>query len=154
MKFKGEKMKKILVLLVLTLFFSACNDKSAVLDAQMQNVNMAEKLKNKSFEIIKLEINGIDFTPSSSQDELAKMRFDDSEYSGFAGCNSFFGSFSTNGNIIEFKGNGGATKMICPRSVMKFENVLLTNLRGNFTILSEDIFIVLQKSKHIKLYLK
>lgn len=140
---KRKKMKKYL--LFLTAFaFLACGDKGNVAFANIEN---------KHLNIEKLIIAGKNFIPSTLQDENASITFTQSSYNGFAGCNRFFGSFSVKGDKISFADNGGATRMMCPPEVMRFENALLTHLRGEFTLSKENNSYIL-KSNEIKIYLK
>lgn len=134
-------MKKYL-LIAFALAFLACNDEVALKD-----------LENKDLKIEKIAISGKIFTPSSLQDENASVRFTNTQYNGFSGCNRFFGSFSLKNGKIVFKENGGATKMLCPPEVMRFEDALLSHLKGEFTLLKEKDSFVLH-SNEIKIYLK
>lgn len=104
-------------------------------------------------EIKKIAILDKIFTPSSLQDENANIRFTGTQYNGFSGCNRFFGSFGLKNGKIVFKDNGGATKMLCPPEVMRFEDALLSHLKGEFTLLKEKDSFVLH-SNEIKIYLK
>lgn len=132
-------MKKYL-LIALALAFLACNDEVALKD-----------LENKDLKIEKIAISGKIFTPL--QDENASVRFTDKQYNGFSGCNRFFGSFNLKNGKIVFEDNGGATKMLCPPEVMRFEDALLSHLKGEFMLLKEkDSFIL--HSNEIKIYLK
>lgn len=135
-------MKKHLCILACALAFVACKDGVAF-----------EKLENKSLNIQKIIISGETLTPSSLQDENASITFSQKGYNGFAGCNRFFGSFSLNGDKIIFADNGGATRMLCPPEVMRFENALLTHLVGEFTLGKENDSFILHSNK-AKIYLK
>ncbi len=49
--------------------------------------------------------------------------------SGNASCNSFFGSYSTSGTSITFKGFG-TTKKLCPPPKMRAERAFLASLKA------------------------
>ena len=136
-------MKKILFFITISLVFCACKNES---------VNALQALQNQSFIIAKLEFEGKTLTPSPLQDENSSISFDETQYNGFAGCNHFFGFFATKGDKISFLGNGGATKMMCPPEIMGFEDDLLANLYGEFSLESINESLVLGTSK-IKIFL-
>lgn len=137
-------MKKVLLSGVVVLLLCACNDKSAS--------SRLISLQNQSFVIQKLELAGKTLTPSALQDENSSISFDNTSYNGFAACNNFFGSFSAKNGKIHFNADGGATKMMCPPDIMAFEDDLLANLYGEFTLDKENESIILQSNK-IKIYL-
>lgn len=137
-------MKKYLYMMACALAFIACAGNNGVAFGDIEN---------KSLIIDKIIVSGKTFMPSSLQDDRASVSFSKADYNGFAGCNSFFGSFSLNGNKITFAGNGGATKMLCPSEVMAFEDTLLSHLRGEFTLSKENDKLILQ-SKEIQIYFK
>lgn len=135
-------MKKYFYIAACALAFIACADKNGV---------AFSAIENKSLVIDKIIVANKTFIPSPSQD--ASILFSKNNYNGFGGCNSFFGSFNLNGNKITFDGNGGATKMLCPPEIMIFENTLLSQLMGEFTLSKENNNLILQ-SKEIKIYFK
>ena len=137
-------MKKVLLSGVVVLLLCACNDKSAS--------SRLISLQNQSFVIQKLELAGKTLTPSALQDENSSISFENTSYNGFAACNNFFGSFSAKNGKIHFNTDGGATKMMCPPDIMAFEDDLLANLYGEFTLDKENESIILQSNK-IKIYL-
>ncbi len=64
--------------------------------------------------------------------------------SGFSGCNSFSGTYSTNGNVVRI-GGLASTRIACPQDVMDQELAFLTALQGvafidyqGSTVLLED----------------
>lgn len=135
-------MKKYLYIVACALVFIACANKNSVAFADIENKNLI---------IGKIIIAGKTFMPSLSQD--ASILFSKSNYNGFGGCNSFFGSFKLKSNKITFTNNAGATKMLCPPEIMIFENALLSQLIGEFTLNKENDNLILQ-SKEIKIYFK
>ena len=138
-------MKKILLFVVISLVFCACDEESAA------GVS-PKSVQNQNFIIAKLEIAGKTLTPSPLQDENSSISFDVAQYNGFAACNGFFGSFTIKNDKIRFNESGGATKMMCPPEVMAFEDELLSNLYGEFGVESEGESLVLKSSK-IKIFL-
>lgn len=137
-------MKKYFYIMACALAFVACAGKNGVAFGDIES---------KSLIIDKIIVSGKTLMPSSLQDENTSISFSKSDYNGFAGCNSFFGSFSLNGNKITFAGNGGATKMLCPPEIMLFEDALLSQLTGEFTLGKENDKLILQ-SKEMKIYFK
>lgn len=136
-------MKKYLCV-ALALVFVACNEKDGVALANIEN---------KSLNIQKLIVANETLTPSPLQDENASISFSQKDYNGFAGCNRFFGSFSVKGDKIVFADNGGATRMLCPPEVMRFEDALLRNLSGEFTLAKENDSFILRSNK-VQIYLQ
>jgi heat shock protein HslJ len=64
--------------------------------------------------------------------------------SGFSGCNSFSGTYSTNGNVVRI-GGLASTRIACPQDVMDQESAFLAALQGvafidyqGSTVLLED----------------
>lgn len=137
------KVKKYLCI-ALALAFMACDDKDSV---------AFESIANNSLNIEKFIVAGETFTPSALQDENASINFSQNDYNGFAGCNRFFGSFSLKDGKIVFADNGGATRMLCPPEIMRFEDALLGYLNGEFALGKENDSFILH-SKEMKIYLK
>jgi heat shock protein HslJ len=70
------------------------------------------------------ELNAEAFEPAAE----IFLRFEqDGRYFGNSGCNTFRGSFVTNGNSILF-GPGAATRMACPEPVSSQETAFLNAL--------------------------
>jgi len=64
-----------------------------------------------------LEIEGKSIvTPQSQKDAHMLLASDDSAVQGFAGCNSFFGQYSSSGEALTFSGLG-STMMACPEGM-------------------------------------
>lgn len=137
-------MKKHFCIAVVALALVACNEKDGVAFANIEN---------KSLNVEKIIVSNETFTPSPLQDENASINFSQKDYNGFAGCNRFFGSFNIKGDKIVFADNGGATRMLCPPEVMGFEDALLGNLNGEFTLTKENDSFLLRSDK-VKIYLK
>ncbi|WP_178991683.1 META domain-containing protein [Winogradskyella schleiferi] len=59
------------------------------------------------------------------------ISFDDTsnKVTGFAGCNSFFGSYTLENNKVAFS-NLAASKKFCSNDILKFENQFLESLRA------------------------
>lgn len=109
-------------LLALTLF-SACakesfNQSPASLFSNVQSLNIAK---------ITLQVK--ELSPKTE----AFMRFENGEFSGFIGCNRFFGNFKASQNELIFS-DAGATKMLCEPEIMQLEDALLVNLKGSFAV--------------------
>lgn len=58
-------------------------------------------------------------------DMYIQFDFANKRVSGSAGCNNFFGSFETTGDVIKFSGMGSTRKMCMDEDVMKHENQFL-----------------------------
>lgn len=137
-------MKKHFCAVVVALALVACSEKDGIAFANIEN---------KSLNVEKIIVSNETFTPSPLQDGNASINFSQKDYNGFAGCNRFFGSFSVKDDKIVFADNGGATRMLCPPEVMHFEDALLGNLNGEFTLAKENDSILLRSDK-VKIYLK
>lgn len=69
---------------------------------------------------------------------------DDGTYSGFAGCNSYTGTFNLKGSEIIF-GPAGATRKMCVPAVMDQETKFFRALRSGLSWRVEDTTLVLTK---------
>ena len=73
---------------------------------------------------------------------------------GNTGCNNYFTDFKrVNSETIEISTNGGATKMMCDRDSMKFENVFLQHLVGRFGVVESSDSLKLNGEK-MEIWLK
>lgn len=58
----------------------------------------------------------------------ATIQFTSDQFSGNGGCNTFFGSYTRDGQNLTIAENIGSTMMACAGSVMQFESTLLNTL--------------------------
>lgn len=72
-------------------------------------------------------------------DELKYIIFTDSAYTVKTGCNTVFGSYTANGDSIQF-GAGGSTRMMCPD--MTTEQAVLQILPSLATITVENDSVI------------
>ena len=73
---------------------------------------------------------------------------EDAKIYGNTGCNNYFTDFKrVNSETIEVSTNGGATKMMCDKDSMKFENVFLQHLVGRFGVVESSDSISLKGEK-------
>ena len=73
---------------------------------------------------------------------------------GNTGCNNYFTDFKrVDSKTIEVSTNGGATKMMCDKDSMKFENVFLQHLVGRFSVVESSDSISLNGEK-MEIWLK
>jgi len=89
-------------------------------------------------------------------DELT-LEFDSktNKVSGFAGCNRFFGTYTTNGNAISFS-EMGATRMMCQDEANKTEQKMFQTLakintyelsNGKLNLKNDDDFLIIANEK-------
>ncbi|MCV9965990.1 META domain-containing protein [Pararhizobium sp. BT-229] len=69
---------------------------------------------------------------------------DDGTYSGFAGCNSYTGTFGLEGTAITF-GPAGSTRKMCPPAIMDQETKFFEALKSGLSWKIEDTKLVLAK---------
>lgn len=79
---------------------------------------------------------------------------EDAKIYGNTGCNNYFTDFvRVNSATIEVSTNGGATKMMCDKDSMKFENVFLQHLVGAFSVVESSDSLTL-KGEKMEIWLK
>ena len=133
-----------LILAVFTLQSCKCQKETSNMQDNTQEENQAELLSGTyTISLIGTNRNFLDNLSISFDDAAKKV-------SGFAGCNRFFGTYSTESNAIKF-GELASTKMYC-EGMMEVEDQLLKalvqvstfsvkdnqlNLRNNDSILVE-----------------
>lgn len=78
----------------------------------------------------------------------AMLGIDDTKIYGNTGCNSYFTDFKRvdSGNI-EVSTNGGATKMMCDKDLIRFENIFLQHLVGTFSVVKSSDSLKLNGKK-------
>jgi heat shock protein HslJ len=110
----------------------SCNSKkeAATTDNVQQNNIMIQQTLSGTYTIENIEGN-------TSFSEKLTIAFDDASkmVSGFSGCNSFFGSYTVDGNTIEF-GDIGSSKKYCQEDKNNLERQFLAVLAkaNNFTV--------------------
>ncbi|WP_179021325.1 META domain-containing protein [Winogradskyella forsetii] len=113
-------MKFLLSLFTLIMTFSSC-------DSSKKAAELKETMQQR--------LSGTyNITQLKKEDVLSNkitISFDETsnKVTGFAGCNSFFGSYTLENNRIAFN-NLAASKKFCPNDIMKFENQFLESLRA------------------------
>lgn len=112
-------MKFFLSLFILIVTFSSCDSSKKAIETNQQ---MQETL-SETYQITQIGKN------SSIASELI-ISFDEAtkKVTGFAGCNSFFGSYTTEGNRITFE-NIAASKKLCQNEISTLENHFLKSLK-------------------------
>lgn len=106
--------------------------------------------ENKEFKVISLQSEGKELLYKG--DEPSRLSFKGGQFSGFVGCNNFFGSYSLKDDRLLISENVGATKMLCPPEIMAFEDEFLYKFKGEFT-LSEKNGLLILHSKGLELRL-
>lgn len=108
-------------------------------DAKPEHISTSGSASLEGTEWIAISIGG---TPSA-EDVRSTIAFQlEAKIGGSAGCNSYFGSWATEGNSITF-GHVGATRMMCPEPQMDQEDRFLAALgqAERFEILDEALLI-------------
>lgn len=132
-------MKFLLSLFVLLITISSCKSSTEVVELSK---NKPEKLSG-TYYIAQLEGNNVTLNN-------LEITFDETsnKVNGSAGCNSFFGNYSTENNTITF-GNVGATKKLCSKNIMVIEAYFLKSLSlvDSFSIDANDEISLLANDK-------
>lgn len=137
-------MRALIVLFMATIFFTSCDETKKVIDVA-GNVQLAG---NYAISVIGDE----DVTENAPT--ISFMAYDKS-IKGNTGCNSFFGKYALDLNVLTFS-DIGSTEMACEQPIMDIENNFLQALRktGSFslqdnvlTLLSKDDQSVLLKAQ-------
>lgn len=127
-------MKKTILSVTAAVFLLACSQE------QSQDFN----LEGKEFKLAKLIIDGKELELNGENKPF--ITFAKGQFSGFAGCNRFFGNFTQEKNKLNIAENSGATKMLCDPESMSFEDNLLGNFNSTFEIKSENNALTLEKA--------
>ncbi|HXS37871.1 MAG TPA: META domain-containing protein [Flavipsychrobacter sp.] len=114
-------MKRIIFVLLSIALFTACNRKMA----QSQSASASYSLTGTRWKLVALNTM-TDGLPVLNRD--AFLRIDSNKVSGFTGCNSYFGTYTTNDSLIHF-GPIGGTKLFCS-NIMKVESGLYNTFRN------------------------
>jgi len=135
-------MKFILSLVALLITVSSCKSNTEVVE---NSKTMQEHLSG-TYYITQLEGNDIALNK-------LEITFDETsnKVNGTAGCNSFFGNYSTENNTITF-GDIGATKKLCSKNIMAIEAYFLKSLslvdsffvdaNGGISLLANDKILI------------
>lgn len=85
-------------------------------------------------------------TIPSDGDEVAIEFTQDGKVNGYAGCNRFFGTYTTQGNTISFDGVG-MTRRMCDPTSMAVEDSLSKLLHGDSVIEIQQETLILKKDQ-------
>ena len=137
-------MRALIVLCMTTILLTSCDETKKVIDVA-GNVQLAGNYA----------ITAIgDKAVTENAPTISFMAYDKS-IKGNTGCNSFFGNYSLDLNVLTFS-DIGSTEMACEQPIMDIENSFLQSLRntGSFslqnnvlTLLSKDDQSVLLKAQ-------
>jgi heat shock protein HslJ len=116
---KIEIMKKIIMLIIAAAFLAACHHQSIPLTGNITGAS----LENTHWKLIALNAMK-DGLPVLQREVFVQLK--EGRATGNAGCNSYFGSYTTTGTNIHFTGIG-STKMFCQQG-MEVENNLIQAL--------------------------
>lgn len=85
-------------------------------------------------------------TIPSGDDKVAIEFTQDGKVNGYAGCNRFFGTYTTQGNTISFDGVG-MTRRMCDSESMAIEDSLSKLLHGDSVIEIQQETLILKKDQ-------
>ncbi len=111
-----------------------------VIDSAACPAIVSAELRNTYWKLREIEGKEIT-TPQGQQDAHLILSGDNSNVQGFAGCNSFFGQYSSQGEVLTFSGLG-STMMACPQG-MDTEVAFLQALGETNRAVIEGIFLQL-----------
>ncbi len=128
-------MKIIFSLFALIMITESCNSSKKSIDNSAKNVQTL----SGTYSISQIG----DIKPISKE---LSITFDDStnSMSGFAGCNTFFGTYSLDNNSMTFK-NIASSKKFCQKEINQLENQLITALNSvNTFSINENVISLLE----------
>ncbi|WP_175455540.1 META domain-containing protein [Winogradskyella thalassocola] len=131
-------MKFLLSLFTLLITISSCKSSTDVVE---NSKNMQETLSGTYY------ITQLEGTNVISNKLVITFDETSNNVNGTAGCNSFFGSYSTENNTITF-GDIAASKRLCPKDIMTIEKQFLKSLSliNSFSI-DTNVISFLQNDK-------
>jgi len=138
-------MKHLVILISIIILKSCGSSQDVASTANITNMNTNEKISGT---YVLEQLN----TTNISGYEL-KLEFDSktNRVTGFAGCNRFFGTYSTAANTISFS-DLGATRMMCQDEVNKVEQNFFQTIakvnsfelsKGTLSLKNEDTILIL-----------
>lgn len=133
-------MKYLLSLFTLLITISSCNSSKKAIETNNQ---MLETLSG-TFAITQIRDHVL------KSDDLV-ITFDDTtqKITGFAGCNRFFGDYSTKNNTIVFQ-NIASTEMFCPGEINKIESYFLKTLSTvNAFTLKDRVLSLIENDENV-----
>ncbi|MFC4689916.1 META domain-containing protein [Dokdonia genika] len=134
--------KHIITLAVIALTMLSCNSTmNTTSEIDKNNMDAMEAMNQSTWQLIRLDGKTID---QSQMDRKIRFQLNpiDKTISGFSGCNTFNGSYtSEEGNRISFT-QLASTKMACRDNAVNENNVLkVFNLADNLTIQGDNLMI-------------
>ena len=97
--------------------------------AMTADANQTAQLETRHWQLLQF-LDERDDARALPDISLIDMRLLGNKFSGMAGCNSYFGSYSTQGEKLTFAHPIGTTMKICPEPVMEREPAYLRLLEG------------------------
>lgn len=92
--------------------------------AMTTDANQTAELETRHWQLLQF-LNESEDARALPDISLIDMRLSGGKFSGVAGCNSYFGSYSTQGEKLAFAQPIGTTMKICPEPVMERERAYL-----------------------------
>jgi heat shock protein HslJ len=118
------KTKMILAIMVITTVF-ACGTTKSSKDLTAKSPPAEAQLGDGYWELIRLQSVPAIKKPKEDDRKIGfAFQTSENKINGYAGCNSFFGSYDLDGSAISFS-QMGSTKMACVRNVIDEQAFLL-----------------------------
>ena len=133
-------MKFLLSFLTLILTLSSCDSSKKTIESDLQ---MQQDILSETYNITQVGSNDNISTEITLSFDQATNKF-----TGFAGCNSFFGAYSIQDNTIKFS-NIAASKKFCPNEIGTLENHFLKALNTTTHYSIKDNTITLSDNENI-----
>jgi putative lipoprotein len=113
------------------------------------SVNPLAELANTYWKLVSLNETGVVMAEGQDREAFLQLREDDKSVQGFAGCNRFTGTYSVNGNDLDF-GPLATTRKACPAG-MDTEAAFLQVLDGTayFSIHEETLTLLNGRKKPV-----
>lgn len=102
----------------------------------------ATELETRHWQLVQY-LNASGDTETLPDTSLIDIRLSGGKFSGTAGCNGYFGSYSTAGDKLNIVGSIGSTMKQCPEPVMEQEHTYLTLMSGVSSYHIDDDTLVL-----------
>lgn len=125
-------MKKLLFYISLSVFISSCSTMPINRKASIDDLFGTWILQNDNNAELGLKKQKLDITFSKENNETA--------VSGFAGCNNFFGRFSSSQNNLNIA-QLGVTRMACPELDIEQDYIELLQKVNRFERSGNDLYL-------------
>lgn len=135
---------KATTILLFAIILNACGPSNKAGKLSEDNMKNAQESLNGTFTILGMDVKSLTEDLTINFDEA------NSKVSGFSGCNTFFGTYTANGNTIKFNGLASTRKMCADENGNMVESKIMAALgtTTNFEI-KENKLVLLNTTKKL-----